>query len=671
MDRRAPPATPMPERPSTADAPPAPAGPPDASARDTLATLLDLLEWAALPDGRGGARGLRFLDRRERARLVPWTEVARAAREAAGRLVAAGVAPGDRIGLIFPTGEEFFTAFFGILLAGGVPAPLYPPVRLGRLDEYHRRTAAMLRAVGARLVLADGRVRRLLGETVAAARPALGCRTLAGLPPARDSRSVRRPSPGDLALIQFSSGTTVEPKPVALSHRAVIAQTRILNSFWPDTAEATQSGVSWLPLYHDMGLIGCVFPALERVTDLTLIGPEVFVARPAVWLRALSRYRATISPAPNFAYGLCVAKVRDEELEGVDLSSWRGALNGAESVAPATLRAFVERFRPYGFRPEALTPVYGLSEAALAVTFSPLDRPFTTDHFLRASLEPGKRVRRPGADRDGERPASPAGPQTTANATAVRELASVGVPVPGFEIEIRGAAAGDGGDGTGGVAAEPGSRLEEGRVGRVWVRGPSLMEGYFGLPEASARALVGGWLDTGDLGFLQDGALYLTGRAKDLVIVRGKNVAPEEIERLAAAAPGARTGCAVAVSWVPDGSAERAASEPSEELVVFVEHARGADGGALNTLGEEVARAVLGGIGLAPDRVEVLAPGTLPRTSSGKLRRSEALRRWREGVLHPPAPVSPARLAGAMLRSGLAYVRAGRDGLGRGGGEEG
>ena len=289
-----------------------------------------------------------------------------------------------------------------------------------------------------------------------------------------------------------------------------------------------------------MGLIGCVFPALERLADLTLIGPEVFVARPAVWLRALSRYRGTISPAPNFAYGLCVAKVRDDELQGVDLSSWRGALNGAESVAPSTLRAFVERFAPLGLRPEALTPVYGLSEASLAVSFAPLDRRFETARFARSSLAPGAVVREIGEDSDG-RPEAEDG-------QAVRELVSVGVPVPGFRIEIRGEIraptemAEEGED--------PGP-LGEGRVGRVWVRGPSLMEGYFGRPEASAKALVDGWLDTGDLGFLRDGELFLTGRAKDLVIVRGKNAAPEEIERLALTAPGARAGCAVAVSWVP------------------------------------------------------------------------------------------------------------------------
>ena len=282
-------------------------------------TINRLLERAAM----SANGGLRILDRRERSRWLPWSEIHDQARSVAGGISAGGVAQGQRVALIYPTCEGFFDAFFGILLAGAVPVPLYPPLRLGRLDEYHDRTAAMLRAAGARLVLAEKRVRRLLGPAIEAAQTPLGCRMIDELPPAGPiSLPVRE---DDLALVQISSGTTVDPKPVALSHRAVVAQTLRLNGFWPDGNGVVHSGVCWLPLYHDMGLIGCVFPALERGAVLTLIPPELFVARPAAWLRAISRYRATVSPAPNFAYGLCVDRVRDDELEGVDLSSWRVA----------------------------------------------------------------------------------------------------------------------------------------------------------------------------------------------------------------------------------------------------------------------------------------------------------------------------------------------------------
>lgn len=571
-------------------------------------TLIDYLERAGRrPDG-----GIRFLDRAERDTWFGWAEIRERALTVCGGLRELGIERGERVALVFPTGLEFFEAFFGTLLAGAVPVPLYPPVRLGRLDEYFRRTARMLEATRARIVLADARVRRILGEAIALARPPLGCRTVDEI--RHQGGEAVRPDPSDLALVQFSSGTTVEPKPVALSHRALVAQTEILNAGLPDTDEIRHSAVSWLPLYHDMGLIGCVFPALSREASLTLLGPELFVARPALWLRALSRWRATISPAPNFAYNLCLTRVSDADMEGADLSNWRIALNGAESVSPSVLRAFSERFARWGFRPEALTPVYGLSEAALAVTFSELGRPFRS-----------VRVEREGLAREG----------LALEVEDGREIVSVGRPLPGFRLEIRN---------------EDGRVLPPGRVGRLWIQGPSLMEGYLDAPEATARALRDGWLDTGDLGFLRGGDLYLTGRAKDVVILRGRNHAPEEIERSLEGIPGFRTGCAVAASWLPEDA-------DGERLVLFVEEARNATPRQLEALPEACREAVLGAAGLAVDEVVVLEPGTLPRTSSGKLRRQEALRLWLAGELLPPEPVTALRIAGAMARSGLAYAR--------------
>jgi acyl-CoA synthetase (AMP-forming)/AMP-acid ligase II len=577
-------------------------------------TLNDLLAAA----GRHPEGGLRFVGRDEQALFLGWAEVREQALEACGSLAALGVGPGDRVALVFPTTPEFFAAFFGVLLVGAVPVPLYPPVRLGRLAEYLQRTARMLEWTRAKLVLADRRVARILGESVAAARPELGCRTLAELPAGRARlASPAQVVPADLALVQFSSGTTVDPKPVALSHRAILAQVAILSGFWPDTPEIRHSAVSWLPLYHDMGLIGCVFPALARDVTLTLLGPELFVARPALWLRTLSRYRATISPAPNFAYALSTARITDREMEGVDLSSWVTALDGAESVAPAVLRAFEERFARWGLRPGVLTPVYGLSEAALAVTFSDIGRPYRIGCFDREALA-----------REGV--ARPAGREA-----AGREIVSVGRPIPGFRLRIVDATGRD---------------LPEGRVGRIWVTGPSLMDGYLDDPPATARALHGGWLDTGDLGFLEAGELYLTGRAKDVVILRGRNHSPEEIERAIEGVPGVRAGCAVAASWLPEGG-------EGEVLALFVERRRGAPVEEIAALPERCRAAVLGATGLAVDRVVTLAPGTLPRTSSGKLRRSETLRLYLADELRPPQKVTSLRLAGAMARSQLAYAR--------------
>lgn len=562
-------------------------------------TLGSALRAAAAADN---GRGLRFSDRHERETRVDWGEVYARARRTAGALVARGVRPGDTVAIVLPTGPQFFDAFFGASLAGAIPVPLYPPVRLGRLDEYHARTAAMMTAARARLLIADSRTWRILGESVLRARPELGAidvADLVGEPFERES------SPDDLAFVQFSSGTTVDPKPVALQHRAVLANAGAILAGIARTDE-DQHGVSWLPLYHDMGLVGAVFVALLRAGNLTLLGPEVFIGRPGLWLRAIGRTGALISPAPNFAYALCVDRVTDAEMEGVDLSRWRYALNGAEPVSPATLRRFVERFARWGLRPEALTPVYGLAEASLAVTFSTLDEPFRTTRFDRAALSDGR--------------AEPA-------ADGV-ELVSVGTPLPGLEIEV-----------------------PSGKIGPVRVRGASLMQGYLHQPERTAAVLQDGWLDTGDLGFLHEGELYLTGRAKDVLILRGRNHAPHEIEQAVDAVDGVRTGCAAAVTWRPEDAEE-------ERLLVFVEVKAELPAPVRALLADRCSGEILAATGLDPALVVLLTPGTLPRTSSGKIRRAEALKRWLAGELLPPEEVNAWRLAGALAKGTLAHWRA-------------
>ncbi len=575
-------------------------------------TIAALLEHAA-----HSAHGIRFVDRAEGdGTRVGYGEVLERARGVAGALQRMGLAAGDRVALVLPTAPAFFDAFFGAMLAGLVPVPLYPPVRLGRLDEYHERTAAMLRASGARLVLSDRRIRRLLGRSIEAAAVELGCAAVDALVPLAPEPVAL--APDDLAFIQFSSGTTVAPKPVRLSHRQVLAnvdaiRTAILAAH-PEGPSLTHVGVSWLPLYHDMGLVGAVFVALSHPCDQVLIPPELFVTRPASWLRAISRWRGTTSPAPNFAYGLCADRIRNEELDGVDLSSWRVALNGAEPVTPGVLQRFVDRFASVGFRPEALTPVYGLAEASLAVTFSSLRHPFRAVCFDRDALV-----------RDGVARRSETG----------LPLVSVGPPLPGFDLRI---------------ADDDGRELGGRRLGRLWVRGPSLMQGYHALPEASAAALQNGWLDTGDTGFIEDGELYLFGRAKDVIVLRGRNYAPQDVEHAIDDLAGVRTGCSAAVGVVGDGG---------EELVVLLERRSGGERGDA-ALADRVARRITERTGLVAARVLVLEPGTLPRTSSGKIRRAEARRLLEADRLDAPRPANVLRVVGEMLRSQVAFARATR-----------
>lgn len=590
-------------------------GPPAAPPRH--ATVQAALEAAA----QSGV-GLAFVDAQERETALPFAALWQRACATAARLAGLGISPGDRVALVLPTGFDFMDAFFGALCAGATPVPLYPPVRLARLDEFHARTARLLQACGARLVLTDARVGRLLGLAVESARPPLGCKTVADLraqPTPAGPPQAHRGTPRELALIQFSSGSTVDPKPVALTHANVIANTQAIDSFLPEGGGVRQSGVSWLPLYHDMGLIGCLLSAVLHPGALALLPPELFLARPALWLRAISRKRATVSVAPNFAYGLCLKRIRDEEMEGVDLSSWRLALNGAEPVSTEVLRRFADRFSRWGFDRRALTPVYGLSEASLAVTFSTPGRGFRALRVdARALAEDG--TAEPASDGQG------AGP--------VREIVSLGSPLPGMEVRVCGPG---------------GETLPERRVGAVLVRGPSVMRGYFDNPAATAAALRDGWLDSGDLGFAHEGELHLCGRSKDLVILRGKNHAPQEFEDSLDGLPGVRPGCAVAVAIAPAG-------EDGEALALLVERApgRGAAGAVLE---EAIRDRVLERTGVRAHEVRLLAPGTLPRTSSGKLRRAEALRLLLAGELSAPPAVTLLGMARHAARSMAAYAR--------------
>jgi len=564
---------------------------------------------------RGSAR-IHFVDARENERVYSHAELFERARRAAGGLVARGIAEGDRVAIVAGTGPEFFDGLFGVLLAGAVPVPLYPPVRLGRLQEYHERTAAALCAARVRMVLADARSRRILGRSIELARTPLRCVPIADLD--AEPLEPRDADPDALALVQFSSGTTHSPKPIALSHRQLLANIRAIGErildAYPETQAFHHVTVSWLPLYHDMGLVGGVLTSLFHARDLVLIPPELFIAQPALWLRAISRHRASISMAPNFAYALCADRISDAELGGVDLSSWRVAMNGAEPVTPAALERFVARFERIGLAREALTPVYGLAEAALAVSFSALREPFVVRHFEPRALAERRRALR---------------------AARGQPIVSLGRPLPGFAVEI---------------VAEDSEPVAEGVLGRVRVRGPSLMQGYDGMPDETARVLGDGWLDTGDIGFFCDGELHLYGRAKDLVILRGRNFAPQEFEHAIDDLPAVRTGCSAAVSSMArDGS--------GEELWLFVERAREAPR-EVDGFADAITRRVLERTGIRAARVIDLAPGTLPRTSSGKIRRAETLRAYRSGTLTKPAAVSLPRLALEMLRSEWAFRRA-------------
>ena len=576
--------------------------------RPKFETLNEMLDAAAQ-----SGESLFFVGRDETDRRIPMDEIRRLARSVAAGLRDAGVEAGDRVALVLPTGPEFVACFFGVLGAGAIPVPLYPPVRLGKLDEYHNRTSAMLQAIQAALVVTDERIRPLLGVAVRNAAPPLGCVTASSLSDAGGDEI----SPGisvatdDVALIQFSSGTTHDPKPVALTHKNLLYNLAAIADYHASEGAPDPVGVTWLPLYHDMGLIGNLLTAFYRPGPLVLLPPELFLAVPAAWFRAISRHRGTYTTAPNFAFGLCLKRIRDDELDGVDLSCWCLCLNGADMVSAEVQRRFGERFARWGFDASVFTPAYGLAEATVAVTLKPVHSMFKTIGAAAESLASAGVVE-PGS----------------------KELVSTGRPVAGVEVEIR---------------DEDSRPVPEDRVGRILVRGPSVLAGYFGRPDLTEQVMHDGWLDSGDLGFLHDGELFVCGRSKETVIIRGANHAPQDFEAALDGLGGVRTGCAVAVGYLPVGADD-------EVLAMLVETAPG----AAPNLASDVAARVLERTGIAVNHVELLAPGTLPRTSSGKLRRVEARAQWLAGTLSPPQKVSGARLLLAAAKGRIAHARAHR-----------
>jgi fatty-acyl-CoA synthase len=564
---------------------------------------------AALAAAAQSECGLTFVDLQEKETFVSYRELYQRARRAAAFLEKEGVRPGDRVGLILSTSPGFVDAIFGTVMAGAIPVPLYPPLRLGKLDDYHASTARMLSITGARLVVTEPRIRVLLGRSLSQARPQLGYRLADELIAEGNERGLSG-HPEEVALIQFSSGATMDPKPVCLSHRNLLYQCAALHALLLRSSPPPHRGVSWLPLYHDMGLIGALFNAVYFPGPLVLIPPEHFLARPGLWLRAISRHRATASFGPNFGYALCVKRVRESELETVDLSSWRLAGNGAEPISTKVMRRFCEKFSRWGFAPKAFTPGYGLAEASLAVTYA----------------VPGEPTKSLSVDADRLASAGEA-------VAGEFEIVSVGRPIPGTEVEIRN---------------ERGVRVPDRRVGRIHVRSPSVMSGYFGGFDPAAPALSNGWLDTGDLGFSDDGELYVCGRAKDLVIIRGANHAPQAFENCLEEVEGVRAGCAVALGFVPPDA-------DGEQLLILAERGPGAH----PHLEEKIRSAVLERTGILAHTVRILEPGTLPRTSSGKLRRREALRQFLANQLKPPRPVTAGRMAREVIRSAIGLARLG------------
>jgi acyl-CoA synthetase (AMP-forming)/AMP-acid ligase II len=559
---------------------------------DSLAAQTTLLGALEARVGRsGGQRWLTLYVRDRVGCTLSYRELWDGAGRWAGHLRRQGVKAGDRVLLVLPTERAFYEAYWGILRAGAVPVPAYPPVRLGRVEEYLQGLRGLIRNSGARALVTSEAVRPLLRPVQ---EEGAGEKGLAFVVPGEVSGSGEAPggalaaAPEDLALLQYTSGSTGSQKGVMLTHANLLANLRAIGKgvrLGPDDV-----AVSWLPLYHDMGLIGLMLGSLYWGIPLVALSPIDFLRRPVRWLRALSEHRGTVSAGPNFAYSLAARKIREEELQGIDLSAWRVALCGAEPIHPSTVEGFTRRFASGGFRPEAFFPAYGLAENTLAVSFADLGQPPHLEHVDARLLEA-----------QGRAVPVPPGPDA-------RTLVSVGRPLETIEV---------------GIADEAGAALPEGTRGEVVVRGPSVMAGYYGNPDATAKTLAGGWLHTGDLGFFLDGRLYICGRQKDMVIKAGRNYFAEDLEAAAAAVPGVRPG-GLAVFAVENEA------RGTEEVVLVAEVREDAPhGGLAEALRARVSEAT----GCRPDRIVLVAPHTLAKTSSGKIQRFKARQWYLDGSL--------------------------------------
>ncbi len=531
---------------------------------------------------------------------------------AAVSLRARGLKPGETVAIMLPTCREFFFTFLGTMLAGGIPVPIYPPIRANQLEEYARRQAGILRNAEVRTLVTfkeAEKLARLLDI------PSLRC-VVRGDELISSGATVAdldyQAKPEDIALIQYTSGSTGDPKGVTLTHRNLVANVHAIG--YGVGVRPGDVVVSWLPLYHDMGLIGCWLFSIYFGLELAAISPVAFLRRPERWLWMFHHHRGTLSPAPNFGYELCVRKIKDQDLEGLDLSSWRVALNGAEPIHPATLEGFIERFSRYGFRPEAMMPVYGLAENSVALSFSPRGTAPRIDVLERQPFELHGRARPAG---------EPAGNL---------RFVSAGRALPGHEIRI---------------VDHNGDLLAERREGQVQFRGASAMQGYYRNPEATRLAMDGEWYRSGDLGYWAEGDLFITGRHKDLIIRAGRNVHPQELEKLAAEVAGVRQGCVAAFS-VPDRTA-------GTEGVVIVAETREKDAQRRRAIAAEVKRRVGAGA-ISPDVVKIVAPNTIPKTPSGKLQRDACRRLYLRGELESRG--APAWLQVARLVARSAFSRA-------------
>ncbi len=557
-------------------------------------TLLDILDWhcAAHPD----RTHIYLYGEGNTPEEISHADLFKGARKIATGLQVKGLSPGGTVAIMLPTSHDYLYSFFGILMAGGIPVPIYPPVRLSQLEDHLHRHFGILNNARTQFLITVPEARSVARLMKAQVEELQAIVTPTELEQTNEVFQTIPLHTDDLAFLQYTSGSTGQPKGVTLTHKQLLANIRAMGE--AVKADFTDTFVSWLPLYHDMGLIGAWFGSLYHGMPLVLMSPLAFLSHPSRWLWTIHHHRATLSAAPNFAYELCLNKILDSEIEGLDLSSWRMAFNGAEAISPKTLRGFNDRFVQYGLKKTAMSPVYGLAEAAVGLAFPPVGRGMLIDRIQREHfLSKGEAL-----------PAHPGNAGDTSDPDILEQVAS-GQPLRGYQIRI---------------VDSSGRERPERHEGRVQFMGPSATEGYFHNPEATQNMFDGSWLDIGDLGYIARGDIYLTSRSKDLIIRGGRNIYPYELEEATGNIHGVRKGCSAVF-----GSKDPATG--TERLIVVAETREPES--AWEPIRQKIMSAAIDLLGMPPDEVVLAPPQTVLKTSSGKIRRSAVREVFEKGLI--------------------------------------
>ena len=560
-------------------------------------TMTAAIEYAAT-----GQRGFNFYDARgDLTEVLTFKNLMLKAQEIGRKISASSIGKGDRIALIAETSADFLNFFFGCQYAGALPTPLPLPTTFGQREGYVAQLALQMKSCSASAVICPHYMKSLVTEAAKKVKTVTFCGTSEEFVESVEGEGeLFEPTPEDVAYLQYSSGSTRFPHGIIVTHKSLMANCHGISTHGVKLRDGDRC-VSWLPFYHDMGLVGTVLACVSSQVTTDYIATEDFARRPMTWLTLISRNKGTVSYSPTFGYDICTRRASDSMLKTLDLSTWRGAGIGADMIQPDVMAAFAKRFKRVGYRATSFVPSYGLAECTLAVSFMPLETGIVTDlvderilsgelTFEDLSSEKKKKRRYHGA-------------------IPMRKVVNCGKPLPEFEVEIKGPG---------------GAVLPDKEIGRIFVRGASVMQGYFDDPKATKEVLSkDGWLDTGDMGYMLKDCIYIVGRVKDLIIINGKNHWPQDIEWAVEQIAGVRSGDVAAIS-IP--------GEAKEEVPLVLVQCRFSDDEDRRKLVEQAKKTVQQIAGVTC-QIELVAPRTLPRTSSGKLSRAKCRAKFLSGEI--------------------------------------